>query len=223
MPVVKVNFHAELWDECNLMPSAVWDDGLKPASSPKTNVCTQGAQPQDQQQKPAAPRSLVRLLYLLFALLGLFLTFALLKLFAKPHVADPSFSFEASVQFNSKRTTQRLGVQYHVNSAEFSRHPIAAEIAWSERGDGPQSMPALRRFEENVVQAFTRETSDKCQRGLDSKQQQMVRAYEGGDWEMVRQIEAETIESCEALKQRGLKPPPGATNYADSIIALWRF
>ena len=205
------------WDECNLMPSAVWDDGFKPAGLRKTHVRTQRTQPQEKQQEPAAPPSLlVWLLCPLFILIGFLLPFALLKLSAMPYVADPSFSFEASMQFDLRRTTQRLGVQYHVNSAEFSRHPIAAEIAWSERSDGPQSMPALRRFEENVVQAFTRETSEMCQRGLDSKQQRMVQAYEGGDWETVRQIEAETVESCEALKQKGLKPPPGATNYADS-------
>ena len=208
MPVIEVIFHAELWDERNLIPSPVRDDGFKPASFRKTRVRKQRAQPQEKQQEPAAPRSLlVWLLCPLFVIIGFLLPFALLKLSATPYVADPSFSFEASMQFNLKRTTQRLGVQYHVNSAEFSRHPIAAEIAWSERSDGPQSMPALRRFEENVVQAFTRETSKMCQRGLDSKQQRMVQAYEGGDWEMVRQIEVETIESCEALKQRGLKPP----------------
>lgn len=107
-----------------------------------------------------------------------------------------------------KRTTQALGVQYHVNSAEFSRHPIAAEIARSGQSVEPQHMPALRSFEENVDQAFTRETYEVCRRGMDSKQRRRDQAFGffgiGADWEKVKQIEAETVESCETLKRMGL-------------------
>jgi DnaJ family protein B protein 12 len=123
-------------------------------------------------------------------------------------VPDPRFSFEGSARFNLKRTTHTLGVQYHVNSAEFSRHPIAAEIARSGHSDGPQPLPALRRFEENVDQSFKRETYAICQRGLDSKQRRKDQAFGffgiGADWEKIKQIEAETVESCETLKQMGL-------------------
>jgi DnaJ family protein B protein 12 len=107
-----------------------------------------------------------------------------------------------------QRTTQRLGVQYHVNSAEFSRHPIAAEVARSGQSDGPKSLPTLRRFEENVDRSFTQETYAVCQRGLDSKQRRKDQAIGffgiGADWEKVKQIEAETVESCETLKRMGL-------------------
>ena len=69
-------------------------------------------------------------------------------------------------------------------------------------------MPSLRRFEENVDQAFTRETYEVCQRGLDSKQRRKDQALGffgiGADWEKVKQIEAETVESCETLKRMGL-------------------
>jgi DnaJ homolog subfamily B member 12 len=107
-----------------------------------------------------------------------------------------------------QRISQELGIQYHVNSAEFSRHPIAAEIARSGQSDKLQSMPTLRRFEENVDRAFTRETYAVCQRGLDSKQRRKEQALGffgiGADWEKVKQIEAETVESCEKLKAMGL-------------------
>jgi len=69
-------------------------------------------------------------------------------------------------------------------------------------------MPGLRRFEENVDQAFTRETYSVCQRGLDSKQRRKDQAVGffgiGADWEKVKQIDAETVESCETLKRMGL-------------------
>ena len=101
-----------------------------------------------------------------------------------------------------------LGVQYHVNSAEFSRHPIVAEIAQSGQSDGPHRMPGLQCFEENVNQAFTQETYKVCWNGLDSKQRRKDQALGffgiGADWEKVKQIEAEFIESCEMLKQMGL-------------------
>jgi DnaJ homolog subfamily B member 12 len=107
-----------------------------------------------------------------------------------------------------QRTTQALGVQYHVNSAEFSRHPIAAEIARSDQSVKLQSMPALRQFEDTVDRAFTRETYAVCQRGMDSKQRRKEQALGffgiGADWEKVKQIEAETVESCETLKAMGL-------------------
>lgn len=173
-----------------------------------TRVHTQRARPQEQQQEPATPRSLFVQLLPLLILFGFSLLSALPNLFSTPSVPDPRFSFEASSRYNMKRTTQSLGVQYHVNSAEFSRHPIAAELARSGKSDGPQPVPALRRFEENVDQAFTRETYAICQRGLDSKQRRKDEAYGffgiGADWEKIKRINAETVESCETLKQMGL-------------------
>ena len=171
-----------------------------------TRVHTQRARPQE--QEPATPRSLFVQLLPLLILFAFSLLSALPNLFTTPSVPDPRFSFEGSTRFNLKRTTQSLGVQYHVNSAEFSRHPIAAEIARSGHSDGPQPLPALRRFEENVDQAFTRETYAICQRGLDSKQRRKDQAFGffgiGADWEKIQQIEAETVESCETLKRMGL-------------------
>ena len=69
-------------------------------------------------------------------------------------------------------------------------------------------MPALQRFDENVDRAFKQETYAECQRGLDSKQRRKDQAFGlfgiGADWEKIKQIEAETVESCERLKAMGL-------------------
>ena len=159
---------------------------------------------QTRRERLAKSRSnLIWLLAILIPLLAISVSFiALTYPIVTPSVADPRFAFEASTQFDQKRTTQTLGVQYHVNSAEFSRHPMAAEIARSGQSDGPQSMPALQRFEENVDQAFI--SRALCQRGLDSKQQRKDQAYADEDLEKVEQIEAEAVESCETLKQMGL-------------------
>jgi DnaJ homolog subfamily B member 12 len=123
-------------------------------------------------------------------------------------VPDPRFSFEPSSRFNVERTTHSLGVQYHVNAAEFSRHPIAAEIARSGKSNEPQSLPSLHRFEERVDRTFTQETYALCQRGMDSKQRRKEQASGffgiGADWDKVKQIDTEKVESCETLKRMGL-------------------
>jgi DnaJ family protein B protein 12 len=66
-------------------------------------------------------------------------------------------------------------VNYHVNDAEFNRHPIAAEIARYKSNDKPQSMPVLHQFEQNVDRAFTQEKYALCQSEMDSKQRRKER------------------------------------------------
>ncbi|KAI9458101.1 DnaJ-domain-containing protein [Russula earlei] len=186
----------------------VFTASFGPGGFRTTRIHTSRGRPQEQQQEPATPRSLLLQLLPLLFLFGFSFLSAIPNLFSTPPVQDPRFSFESSSRFNLERTTQKLGVQYHVNSAEFSRHPIAAEIARSRQSDKGPVMPALRRFEENVDQAFTRETYALCQRGLDMKQRRRDQAMGffgiGMDKDKVKQIDAETVESCETLRRMGL-------------------
>jgi DnaJ homolog subfamily B member 12 len=125
----------------------VFTASFGPGGFRTTRVHTSRGRPQEQQQEPATLRSLfVQLLPLLF-LFAFSLLSALPSLFSTIPVPDPRFSFESSSRFNLKQTTQPLGVQYHVDSAEFSRHPIAAEIAQPGQSDKPLPMPVLQRFE----------------------------------------------------------------------------
>lgn len=95
-------------------------------------------------------------------------------------------------------------MKYHVNAAEFSGHPIAAELART----GKRSGPDLQRFEGNVERAYTQELVGLCQRGLDSKERRKDREVGlfgiGTDWEKVKRIEEEKIESCDELRRLGL-------------------
>jgi DnaJ family protein B protein 12 len=76
------------------------------------------------------------------------------------------------------------------------------------RGKGKKRGPALRKFEDRVDQVYTQDLYSRCQRGIDRKQ----RAKEaevgifgiGTDWEKVRKIDSEVIESCEELARLGL-------------------
>ncbi|KAI0040961.1 DnaJ-domain-containing protein [Auriscalpium vulgare] len=167
-------------------------------------------QRQQQPQQPATPRSAFTQLLPLIILFALSLLSALPNLFSAPSVPDPRFAFSPSMRFNVERHTHGLGVAYHVNAAEFSGHPIAAELARIAKDTPKQAQPppALRRFEDNVDRAYTQETYAQCQRGMDSKRTRRDNALGflglGADWEKVKQIEAEKVESCETLKKMGL-------------------
>ena len=75
------------------------------------------------------------------------------------------------------------------------------------RGKGKKRGPALRKFEDTVDRLYTQELYSRCQQGMDRKQ----RAKEaeigifgfGTDWEKVKKIDSEVIESCEELKRLG--------------------
>ncbi|CDO69622.1 hypothetical protein BN946_scf184851.g10 [Trametes cinnabarina] len=157
-----------------------------------------------QEQPPAESRSIWIQLLPLFLLFAFSLLNALPNLFASTPTPDPHFSFQPSTRYNVERTTNDLHVKYHVNAAEFSGHPIAAELARNENQPGPQ----LRKFETNIERAYTQDLFAQCQRGLDRKQRrkdQEVGLFGiGTDWEKVRKIDEEPVESCEKLKTMGL-------------------
>lgn len=140
----------------------------------------------------------------LFILFGFSLLNALPSLFSTPPTPDPRFSFSPTTRYNVERTTGGLGVKYHVNAAEFSGHPIAAELARNDKAAGP----GLRKFESNVERAYTQDLYAQCQRGVDRKErlknQEVGMFGIGTDWDKVRQIDAETIPSCDELRRLGL-------------------
>ncbi|KAI0675713.1 hypothetical protein C8Q78DRAFT_963027 [Trametes maxima] len=156
------------------------------------------------EQPPAEPRSIWVQLLPLFLLFAFSLLNALPNLFSTAPTPDPRFSFNPTSRYNVERTTNGMHVKYHVNAAEFSGHPIAAELARNENKPGP----ALRKFENNVERAYTQDLFAQCQRGIDHKQRrkdQEVGLFGiGTDWEKVRKIEQEPIESCNKLKSLGL-------------------
>ncbi|KAI0642132.1 hypothetical protein C8Q79DRAFT_1122043 [Trametes meyenii] len=156
------------------------------------------------EQPPAEPRSIWVQLLPLFLLFAFSLLNALPNLFSTAPTPDPRFTFNPTSRYNVERTTNGMHVKYHVNAAEFSGHPIAAELARNENKPGP----ALRKFESNVERAYTQDLFAQCQRGIDHKQRrkdQEVGLFGiGTDWEKVRKIEQEPIESCNKLRSLGL-------------------
>jgi DnaJ family protein B protein 12 len=133
---------------------------------------------------------------------------ALPNIFSESPTPDPRFSFSPDHRYNTERHTSGLKIRYHVNNVEFSQHPgiaseLAAQTAGNRRGTG-----ALRRFEGNVERVYTHELYGQCQRGIDKRER--IKNAEigflgiGTDWERVREIEREPVESCEELKKLGV-------------------
>lgn len=146
---------------------------------------------------------------------------------------DPRFSFQQTPRYNVQRETVGFGVKYHVNSAEFTGHPvIGAELAREKDVQPPkadstceptdstcepalkkkmrQRGPALASFESMVERAYTQELYSKCQRGVDRREREKEREVGlfgiGTDWQKVKEIESQVIESCEELKRLGVLP-----------------
>lgn len=157
-----------------------------------------------QEQPAAEPRSTWVSILPLLLLLAFSLLNALPNLFGTAPTPDPRFAFTPTGRYNVERTTSDMHVKYHVNAAEFSGHPIAAELARNDNKPGPQ----LRKFEGSIERAYTQDLFAQCQRGLDRKQRQKDQEVGlfgiGTDWEKVRKIDAEPIESCNKLKSLGL-------------------
>jgi DnaJ family protein B protein 12 len=143
----------------------------------------------------------------LIILFGFTLLSALPNLFSEPSTPDPRFSFAADRRFNTERHTAGLKIRYHVNNAEFSQHPqIAADL--KAQGSGSQrASGVLRRFEGNVERVYTQELYGQCQRGLERKERRQNAEIGllgiGTDWDRVKEIQKEVVESCEELKKLG--------------------
>jgi len=146
----------------------------------------------------------------LMQLLPLLLLFAFSILSALPSIfststPDPRFTFSHSSRYNVERETSNLGIKYHVNGPEFNNHPkIAADLAAGAIRRGS----ALTRFESNVEHAYTQDRYSDCRRRIDERERRKEAEIGffgvGTDWEKVRKIEAEEIESCEELKRLGV-------------------
>ncbi|KAI0075305.1 DnaJ-domain-containing protein [Panus rudis PR-1116 ss-1] len=165
-----------------------------------TRMRGHAAQPQARNNEP---RSIFIQLLPLFLLLAFSFLNALPNLFSASPTPDPRFSFNPTPRYNIERRTEGLGVKYHVNAAEFSGHPIAAELARNEKKPGPE----LRRFEGNVENAYKHELFRECQRGVDRKEHRKEREVGlfgiGTDWEKVKKIDEEPIEACDELRRFG--------------------
>jgi len=160
---------------------------------------------------PAAPRE-VTIRSVLSTLLPFILLFAFTVLSAIPNIlstprtADPYYSFEQSPRYSEQRQTSNLGVKYHVNPNEFSTHPIANDMSLAQRENRQSSL--LAQFEGNVEQRYTSRLYNDCQIRMERKQRRKEAKSGflgfGADWDGIKAIDAERVESCDELRRMGV-------------------
>ncbi|EGN96808.1 hypothetical protein SERLA73DRAFT_124587 [Serpula lacrymans var. lacrymans S7.3] len=172
----------------------------------RTRVRADGARAA--RDEPEQRRSVLTQLLPLIILLAFSFLSALPNIFSTD-IPDPRFSFSATSRYNVERHTSGLGVKYHVNAAEFSNHPhIAAELAARDAGRSTRGNSALNQFEGTVEKVYTQDLYTQCQRKLESKERRREAEVGflgiGTDWEKVKRIEQEPIESCEELRRLGV-------------------
>jgi DnaJ family protein B protein 12 len=176
--------------------------GFRTTRIPMRQRGDQGQRPQTNDQRSIFIQLLPLIILFAFSIIS-----SLPSIFGSSPVPDPHFSFSPSAQFNVERQTSGLGIKYHVNKQEFSKHPhIAAELA--SMGDGRTTKGvALGRFEGTVERVYTRDLYNQCQIGLQRKEKRKDVELGffgiGTDWEKVKQIEGEVVPSCEELKRLG--------------------
>lgn len=105
-----------------------------------------------------------------------------------------------------ERHTNGLNIRYHVNSAEFSSHPIASDMATAQKTNSRAKL--LDKFERSVERQHTTNLYHVCQREMDRKERRKEAKSGflgiGADWEAIKRIDEEKVESCEELRRLGV-------------------
>lgn len=93
-----------------------------------------------------------------------------------------------------------------MNAREFSNHPIGVEVAQVKNTKTKTTL--LEKFEQNVETQYKEQLYMVCQRDRERKErrkeQKMGFLGIGADWDAIKQIDAERIESCEELRRLGV-------------------
>ncbi|KAH7890848.1 hypothetical protein F5I97DRAFT_1839254 [Phlebopus sp. FC_14] len=183
----------------------VFTASFGPGGFRTTRVHMNGRPQATAQTEQGQGRSVLMQLLPLLILFAFSILSAIPDLFFPASTPDPRFAFTQSSRYNVERQTSNLGVKYHVNKNEFFSHPrIAADIAAGSIRQGS----ALSRFENHVEHVYTQDLYSLCQHGLGARNRRKDAEIGffgvGTDWDKVRRIEEEKIESCEELKRLGV-------------------
>ncbi|KAL0576270.1 Chaperone protein dnaJ [Marasmius crinis-equi] len=179
----------------------------------------------EQANQNAEPRSFVMQLLPLIILFGFSLLSALPNLFTTPPVPDPRYSFQSSPRYPMERHTYGRGVKYHINPEQVMAHPVIGpelhrqgvdlrktstkkDEKNTKQDEKTKPGPALSQFETNVERTYINEVYVLCQQGLNRKERMKEAEVGlfgiGTDWEKVKRIEEQVIESCVELEKLGV-------------------
>ncbi|KAF8575210.1 DnaJ-domain-containing protein [Ramaria rubella] len=186
----------------------VFTASFGPGGFRTTRVRPRGAANAANAAEPQSARSLLlQLAPLLILFLFSFLT-SLPSLFTTPSPPDPSFTFSPYPPYISERLTSTLEIPYYVSPADFSAHPIWATIPDSHKNvaKAGSSSRQLSQFERSIEKYWHSQMVHKCEREIDVRDRK-IEANSGwlgvgADWEAVKKLRQEKLESCEQLKTK---------------------
>ena len=93
---------------------------------------------------------------------------AMPNLFGSSTSSYPNYSFTPSPRFNEPHETNNLNVKYFVNQAEFSGHPINADLVQATSQKRQSSM--FNKFERSVEMHYRDQMYMTCQRDQERQQ-----------------------------------------------------
>lgn len=168
-----------------------------------------GPPPTGNGQPDSARSTLLQLAPLIILFLISFMG-SLPSLFSTSPPPNPSYLFSPQTPYTSPRITANLHIPYYVSPAEFAAHPI-----WSSVPDQYKDQPnagahsrELYTFERSIEKFWTNQMMRACELEIDARNRRAdaKRGWLGigADWEAVRKIERENLESCETLKSKNL-------------------
>ncbi|TDL23590.1 DnaJ-domain-containing protein [Rickenella mellea] len=184
----------------------VFTASFGPGGFRTTRVHVGGRRAGTQQAADNSPRSmLLQLAPILILFLFTFLS-AIPNIFGPSSTPDPRYSFTPSSRYNVERRTGGLSVKYHVNQAEFSAHPIASDLAAAQQTKSRSKL--LEKFEGNVERVYTQQLYNVCQREMERKERRKEQKSGflgiGADWDAIKRIDEEKVESCDELRRLGV-------------------
>ena len=157
-----------------------------------------------------SPRSiLLQLAPLLLLFLFSFFT-SIPSLFTTPPPPDPSYAFSSHPPYTSQRLTSTLDIPYYVSPDDFTAHPIWASIPDSHKNlpKAGSSSRQLSQFERSIERHWTNQMVQMCERERDGRERRIEAKSGwlgvGADWEALRRIRNEKLESCEVLKAKNI-------------------
>lgn len=145
------------------------------------------------------------LLLFMFSFMG-----SLPNLFTTPPPPNPSYTFSPVAPYTSGRVTASLDIPYYVVPAEFSAHPIYSSIPQQYQNDPKAGVYSrqLLSFERGIEQHWTNQMMRLCEHEIQDRNQRADAKRGifgiGADWEAVRRIGKEKLDSCEMLLNKKL-------------------
>lgn len=129
------------------------------------------------------------------------------SLFGTP---DPQFTWKPQGVYRQQRTTPTYNVQYNVNPAEWNLHPFVTEANSSPLDKKATSK--LKNFEKRVENSFKNQIYNECERHRQYQERRIQATYGTLGWgakpDLEKKIREEVYESCERLKDFGIRYGP---------------